>query len=96
MRHFLKLMGMAHHREWWTEPVWKRIYLSNTWATKEAKQRYHFQIKAAWSLEDRKKAARLAYRSPKIKSLRWEQRNFYAWLLSEGVHYSPRGVQPQG
>lgn len=96
MRNFLKLMGMAHNREWWAEPVWKRLYLSNVWAYKEAWHNYHYRIKAEWSFKDRQKAALLAYRSPKIRSLRYQHRNFYAWLLVAGVQSPPEGVQTQG
>lgn len=102
MRHFMKLMGMAHNRAWWTLPVWQRLYLTNAWATNQTRKRYHFRIPSRWSVRDRREAARLAFRAKrKNGSYRWNYHNFYVWALNAGLSpdtgvQSPvqEGVQP--
>jgi len=83
----MKLMALVINRAYWTEPKWKQLYLVNVWATKEVRKTYHYQVKASWSLTDRKEALRLARRAGPAKtgSLRWKHRGFYVWLLDAGL-----------
>lgn len=87
MRNMMKMMALVLNRSYEEEPRWKRIYLTNVWATKQIRLKYHYQVKASWSLTDRKEALRLARRAGPAKtgSLRWKHRGFYKWLLDAGL-----------
>lgn len=97
MRQFLKMMALNTHREWWTEPVWMRLYLTNVWAYRTLYSKYHYRMRVSWSISDRKEALRLARRSPKIHDLRHQYRNFYVWTVTsinrEVQSSSQKGVQ---
>ena len=84
MRSFMKLVGLCLHREWWTEPNWKRLHLTNVFAYEEIRRRYHYRVKAEWSYQDRLKAKRFLERN-KVTNLRNKDRNAYVWLANAGL-----------
>jgi len=96
MRNFEKLMALVLHREWWTEPKWKKLYLVNVWASKEVGARYHYRVRAKWSYQDRKTALALARRSGRKRtgSLRRKHRGFYKWVLDAGLLKPPEVQSP--
>jgi hypothetical protein len=100
MRVLMKLMAMVIHREWWTEPKWRQLYLTNVWATKEVRTRFHYMVRARWSYEDRKLALRLARTAGirKTGSLRWSHRGFYKWVLDAGLlqHNEVQSLHQEG
>lgn len=86
VRHLYKLLALAFNRAWWTEPRWRKLYLTNVWAWREAQRTLHFRIRKEWSYQDRKEAYLLVMGSPrKPRSIRHQERNFYKWLYDAGV-----------
>jgi hypothetical protein len=77
MRRFLVLVGWVLNDHYWERlPKWERLYLSNVWATREARSRFKYQIPAMQSKHDRVKAAGFAARShAKLRT-----KNFPAYL----------------
>lgn len=86
VRNMMKLMALVMNRDYWTEPRWRRLWLVNIWAFKHTKLHFHFQIRKEWSHTDRLKAYAWVQRARgRPSSLRWQERNFYAWLHRDGI-----------
>lgn len=97
MRNLMKLMALVERRDFWNEPKWKQLYLTNVWATLAIRNRYHYRIKRRWSMADRKLALKLYQAAPQ-GSLRHQHRGVYKWLLDAGlVGNTPvRSLQREG
>lgn len=79
MRTFLVLVARAlHDRDWRDKPIWERLYLENTWATRQAKMRHRTRIRVAESIDDRLRAHRAAQRAG--VSLRTSNFILYQWV----------------
>jgi hypothetical protein len=90
MRNLMKLLALVFHREWWTEPRWRKLYLVNIWAYREIEKRYHYLVWAKWSYTDRLQSFEWARTANKRRSIRRADRNVYAWWLRAGVQSSSR------
>ncbi len=63
LRKFLILCARAvNDREYRGKPTWERLYLENTWASREAQRRFRYRVKATESFGDRRRALSTASR----------------------------------
>jgi hypothetical protein len=85
MRHLVKLIALAYNSRWRDEPRWIRLWLQNTWTTREVQDKLHYRVKREWSIGDKKQALEWARKSRLKPQLRTDYRNFYAWLHRSGL-----------
>jgi hypothetical protein len=92
MRRFMKLVAMAYNRDWWTEPRYRQLFLTNIWAYREIGKRYHYRVRSEWSHYDRLQTKDAIERAgyQKTGSIRYTDRNIYAWLERDGIRVQYR------
>ncbi len=92
LRVLFKLLALAHHRDYWTQPPWRRLYLTNVWASKEIRKHLHYNVRKEWTLVDRQKAAALLEKSRSRSTFdrHGRDRSLYMWLLRGGYNVHRR------
>ena len=91
LRVLFKMLALAHNRSYWDEPAWKKLYLTNVWASKEIRKKLHYNVRKQWTLTDRQKSVALLEKSrTRPSDVHVADRNYYMWLRRGGYNVQRR------
>jgi hypothetical protein len=94
LRHLYKLLALSQYRPYQRMPKWKRLWLTNVWATKEVKRTLHHRIRKDWSRHDAQLIAGLLEKSrTRPDNILEDEPGLMQWLHNRGYTVPRRKVK---